>query len=173
MKIKLVSKLVLSILIIWSGTAMAIDSAKIGKVKLITHVTPISQHQAGPQDSVLIIKGKIDMGTTDYYSVEPVFVNEWIYIDGEPVPSMGFFNSAALVPQFKSSASAGWTIYLYVITGLSPSYWEVFQTMGIVTLKSSGSVKVKYHKYGTPETISVTPGQGVKTSKIIGPMQSK
>jgi len=178
MKKQLLITTILAILIIWAGTALATDRLHIGKVPIrMIPVAPANQYQtqSGHDDSLLIIKGKIDMGTTDYYSVLPSFAGDWLIIDGNPVPLMapGFFYKANYVPQFKSSASAGWAIYFYVSTGSNPEYWEVFQKINNLTFKSLGKARVKYQKNGNFKTISVTPGNNIEITKPIGPVQPK
>jgi hypothetical protein len=177
MKTKIAITFVLSILILWAGTAMAIDPSKLGKIPMVTFTTPASQYQTGPMDSVLVIKGKINMGTTDYYSVVPDIMGaEAILIDGQSLealaPEFGIYK-LDVVPQFKSSASAGWSIYIVSMTGTNPSYWQKFQAITNVTFKSSGVIGVKYQQNSSNDILLVTPGAGMDITKPIGPVKPK
>ncbi len=176
MKPKIVITLVLSILLVWAGTAMAINPAKIKKVPILTHATPANQYQSDPLDSVLVIKGKINMGTTDYYSVKPSIAPQLFTIDGknliEAAQEMGIYKMDVF-PQLKSSASAGWTIYLCAMTGSNPSYWQKFKEISNVTYTSYGMVEVKYQQSGSSDPIMVAPGAGIQISKPVGPVQPK
>ncbi len=177
MKTKIAITLVLSILIFWAGTALAVNPAKLGNIPLVAHNKSASQYQSDPMASVLVIKGKINMGTTDYYSVKPMLDGgEHFTIDGKPLftvaQELGIYKMD-IFPQLKSSASAGWTIYLCAMTGSNPSYWQKFKEIGNVTLTSFGMVKVKYQQNGPTDNISVAPGAGIQISKPVGPAQPK
>ncbi len=176
MKTKITILLAFLILIVWIGTAMAVNPAKIKKVPILTHATPANQYQIDPMASVLVIKGKINMGTTDYYSVKPVINLDFLTIDGkhltEGALGLGILKMDVF-EQLKSSASAGWTIYICSLTGSNPSYWQKFKAISNVTLKSAGVVEVKYQQSGGYETIIVAPGAGLQISKPISPVQPK
>jgi hypothetical protein len=177
MKTKIIITFILSVLIFCATTAMAIDPSKLGNVPMITLTSPASQYQSGPMDSVLVIKGKINMGATDYYSVKPLIeAPEQLTIDGQPLttiaPELGIYKMD-IVPQLKSSASAGWTIYLCAMTGSNPNYWQKFQAIGSVTYKSFGMVLVKYQQNGTNEALVAKPGMGMEITKTIGPVKPK
>lgn len=176
MKRKLSITLLLSVLILWVGTAMAIDPAKIGNLQTSIHMAPFNQYQSDPMDSVLVIKGKINMGTTNYYSVQPLFEDHLFTIDGKPLETLfqevGIYK-ADIAPQFKSSASAGWTIYLCAKTGSNPSRWEKFQAMNNFTLTSTGIARIKYQQNDNTQAIVVTPMEGTKITKPIGAVKPK
>jgi len=177
MKTKIIITFVLSVLILWATTAMAIDPAKIGKVPIMTHVAPASQYQSDPMASVLVIKGRINMGTTDYYSVKPTIMGpDTILIDGQPLEAIaqeyGIYGMD-FVPQFKSSASAGWSIYLVSMTGSNPDFWQKFQAISNVTFKSAGMVSVRYQQNGNNEVLTALPGMGMEITKPAGPVKPK
>jgi len=174
MKKQLLITTILAILIIWAGTAMANNRLQIGKIPVMM-IAPADQYQSGPMDSVLVIKGKINMGNTDYYSVFPNFEGG-LLIDGKPFGSLlqelGA-NKIEYVPQFKSSASSGWTIYFSLATGANPSSWDKFKAITNVTVVSVGAVQVEYQQNGSSVALYVTPGQGTQITKPLGPVKSK
>lgn len=176
MKRKSTLALLLLVLVVWAGAALADEFTNIGKFKMNIHPAPINLYQGGPMDSVLVIKGKIDMGQTDYYSVLPFIGEGSLTIDGKPIEivmqEIGV-NKADFVPQFKSSSSAGWALYIYAPTGANPDFWQKFKAMNNVAMTSLGVVRVKYQQNGNSTAIPVTPGQGMQISKPIGPVQPK
>lgn len=168
--------LLFSVLVVWAGAALADDFAILGKLKIDIHPVPINLYQGSPMDSVLVIRGKIDMGQTDYYSVLPVIGEGFLMIDGKPLETMAQdvgINKADFVPQFKSSAAAGWAIYLYAPTGANPNFWQKFKAMNNVAMTSLGAVRVTLKQGGSSTMIPVVPGQGAQMTKPIGPVQPK
>lgn len=116
------------------------------------------------------------MGTTDYYSVTTILDGVIIYLDGkgfEDLVQELCIYKIDVVPQFKSSESDGWSVYLCTKTGTNPGAWQKFQAMNTMIMKSSGVVGVIYQQNGPIVLIPARPGQGVQITKTIGPVQPK
>jgi len=171
MKRKSTLTLLLLVLVVWAGAALAEEFVNIGKFKATYHSGPINLYQGGPMDSVLVIRGKIDMGQTNYYSVLPDSIGG-LATDGK-TPLADIFYKGDVVPQFKSSEAAGWVIYLYAQTGSNPDLWQKFKAMSNVKMVSNGAILVKLQQNGSETTMPASPGQGTQITKTIGTVQPK
>lgn len=174
-KMKWIMMAALMVMLSWASGALAENFIKIGNFNANILNTQINMYQGGPLDSVLVIKGKIDMGQMNYYSVTPVF-GEDVVIDNKSLSTLAQelgLNKIEFVPQFKSSEAAGWALYLYFQTGNDPTKWQKFKAISNVKMTSLGGVRVKTQQNGSQTGVPATPGIGTVMTKTIGPVQPK
>ena len=153
-----------------SGQILA-ASTSAPKATGVANMVPVSSEVegmqgVGPDDSVLVISGKVFMGDTDYYgvSVAPNF-------DFSKKPGDGTI-MINQVMQLKSNAAAGYkTIFTFRDTGKNAKMWKFFQEFTQLTMKDV-MINFKRTKDAKWEQWDATTPSLPKTYPV-GPVQPK
>jgi hypothetical protein len=183
-------------LILLASPSMAdgiLNNLKMKKIEPKVTSSAIQSTQGLPSQSVIEIKGRIDMGSTNYYSVMPemetglmaVFMLWLREIEStltERELDSIFFNDpdlektffgGAVRPQFKQSEQQGYSLYLFLNTAAHPKLLEAFKNLKQVEFPM-GKLTVKYSQNGPEQSIYAhSPATGSTVTKTIGPYQPK
>lgn len=187
--------LVLSLIVSASiARADALSSmVKLKKFQPLAMASAIQSTQGLPSQSVMEIKGRIDMGSTNYYSVIPEFdagiqyiLMLWIgaihstlteqeinyLVQTDPDLSETLFGGA-IRPQFKQSEQQGYSLFIFMNTAAHPKLLEAFKSLNQVEFPM-GKLIVKYSQNGPEQSIYAhSPATGSTVTKTIGPFQPK
>ncbi len=147
MRLKLLKGLAISmaVVLLWCGQILGAQSQGITptKVKAMSFADAGSINQkVGPNDSVIIISGRVDMGSADYYEAMP-------YIEANFYKGNQLFDVSACksiehydVAQKKSAEAAGYKkIYVFRDTGVNQQCWKVFNEITKVAMTPSPLVQ--------------------------------
>jgi hypothetical protein len=183
--------LILSLLASPSMADGILNKLKMKKLEPTVMASAIQSTQGLPSQSVIEIKGRIDMGSTNYYSVIPVagieaILYSWIQalestlterefesvLLNDPDLEKTLFGSAVR-PQFKQSEQQGYSLYVFLNTAAHPKLLEAFKNLKQVELPM-GKLIVKYSQNGPEQSIYAhSPATGSVVTKTIGPYQPK
>jgi len=178
--------------------ALAQDSPLVPPVNN-TNPNVLKPSMIGPHagESVVEIKGRIDLGGVDYYSAEPrnaemiaqgvaqgfwsqlehiATQEERIAIRALSVPNISFTDireNWVLRPQLKESEGQGYSLLVYINTTAHPKLLQAFRQMpdfyfGMV------QIKVHYAQNGPERLINpINPAYGSRVTKQFGPFEAR
>ena len=178
-------------LLLFPSTSMADDLANLLANTDLATISDALQSQGLPSQSVIEIKGKIDMGNTNYYSVAPnldlthILFGQFIpcienscteqelsIINNDENLKKTFFGHA-IRPQLKESEHKGYSVYFYMNTAAHPKILECFKKITHIEFPM-GNLIVKYAKTGPEQSIYPhNPASGSVVTKALGPFQPK
>lgn len=183
-------------LILLASPSMAdgiLSKLKMKKIEPTVMASAIQSTQGLPSQSVIEIKGRIDMGSTNYYSVIPemdaglmAILMLWVQalestlterefesvLLNDPDLEKTLFGSA-IRPQFKQSEQQGYNLYIFLNTAAHPKLLEAFKNLKQVEFPM-GKLIVKYSQNGPEQSIYAhSPATGSVVTKTIGPYQPK
>jgi hypothetical protein len=160
--------ILMAVMFFSSGQILA-ASASAPKVKGVASTITIANVQegmekVGPDDSALVVSGKVNMGGADYYAVSPAPT-----MDFSTKPSDGTI-WIYMVPQLKSNEAAGYkAIYRFGDTGKNAKMWKYFRdftqlTMTGVIMNVRKTESAKWEQWditspSLPKTYPVSPVQ--------------
>jgi hypothetical protein len=137
--------------------------AGLNKMKAVASISE-AEHQAGPDDSILVITGKIDMGGADYFEAIPDLN------DNNP---FGQIMGTYYIPQKKSNEAAGYKIIHVILnTGASPESWKQFKEWNQFEVRPQTRINVKT-KNGSSWVPWEPTAPSLPKTYTIGPMQPK